>query len=485
MSDQAVLVLDCGATNIRAVAVSANGAILKIASRSNQTQTHQQAQETWHIWSLEDMLNRLQSCCHEVMSQLPTTRIVCVTVTTFGVDGGLIDANDHLSYPIISWKCPRTLAVVKSVEQHFSQNWLQQQTGVGYFSFNTLYKLVWLKIHEPKHYRSAKAWLFISSLINQYLTGELTTDRTMAGTSQLFDIHHNQFHQSLLDYLECSAAFFPRLVQAGEIIGQLKPDIAQTLRLPQGIPVISAGHDTQFALFGSGAAIHQPVLSSGTWEILMVRSPELAHQHFAQLPQSTCELDATYPLLNPGTQWLASGVIEYLKTLLWGANVAYDTVLDQVAQVPIGSEGIRVDPHFLKDHQQQAQGGISGLSLTSSKAAIFRASLEALALTLRTHFINLSQLTDCHADTLILVGGGSKNALWNQIKADVLNRPIQIPTVSEITVLGAAMYAFSGIGFFENAEEARRHFKLSYHTITPDHEQAEVYQSLYLRTPTL
>ncbi len=32
------------------------------------------------------------------------------------------------------------------------------------------------------------------------------------------------------------------------------------------IPVISSGHDTQFALFGSGADLNQPILSSGTWE---------------------------------------------------------------------------------------------------------------------------------------------------------------------------------------------------------------------------
>ena len=42
--------------------------------------------------------------------------------------------------------------------------------------------------------------------------------------------------------------------------------------IPDGIPVVATGHDTQFAIFGSGAEKNQPVLSSGTWEILMVRS---------------------------------------------------------------------------------------------------------------------------------------------------------------------------------------------------------------------
>ncbi|MBZ4369349.1 hypothetical protein LAN13_21900, partial [Mycobacterium tuberculosis] len=56
---------------------------------------------------------------------------------------------------------------------------------------------------------------------------------------------------------------FPRLVEAGQPIGALLPEAAALLGLPVGIPVISAGHDTQFALFGAGAGQDEPVLSSG------------------------------------------------------------------------------------------------------------------------------------------------------------------------------------------------------------------------------
>ncbi|MEA7609699.1 hypothetical protein ONJ23_26030, partial [Salmonella enterica subsp. enterica serovar Virginia] len=58
--------------------------------------------------------------------------------------------------------------------------------------------------------------------------------------------------------------------QAGLEVRALLPD-ATDIGLPAGVPVISAGHDTQFALFGAGAQQGEPVLSSGTWEILMVR----------------------------------------------------------------------------------------------------------------------------------------------------------------------------------------------------------------------
>lgn len=66
-------------------------------------------------------------------------------MTTFGVDGALVDAQGKLLYPVISWKCPRTAAVMETIERFISPRQLQTLSGVGAFSFNTLYKLVWLK----------------------------------------------------------------------------------------------------------------------------------------------------------------------------------------------------------------------------------------------------------------------------------------------------------------------------------------------------
>lgn len=74
---------------------------------------------------------------------------------------------------------------METIERFISPRQLQTLSGVGAFSFNTLYKLVWLKENHPRLLEQAHCWLFISSLINHRLTGEFTTDITMAGTSQL------------------------------------------------------------------------------------------------------------------------------------------------------------------------------------------------------------------------------------------------------------------------------------------------------------
>lgn len=100
---------------------------------------------TPHQWSLDAILQRFADCCRQINSELTECHIRGIAVTTFGVDGALVDKQGNLLYPIISWKCPRTAAVMDNIERLISAQRLQAISGVGAFSFNTLYKLVWLK----------------------------------------------------------------------------------------------------------------------------------------------------------------------------------------------------------------------------------------------------------------------------------------------------------------------------------------------------
>jgi L-fuculokinase len=84
-----------------------------------------------------------------------------------------------------------------------------------------------------------------------------------------------------------------------------------------------------------------------------------------------------------------------------------------------------------------------------------RALFEHLALTTRKALAVLEQAGGFSAASLLCVGGGSKNRLWNQIRADVLNRPLRVVDRKETTALGAACFALPATGAFREAREAR------------------------------
>jgi L-fuculokinase len=112
---------------------------------NRQRQRARRGEPAWHQWSLEAILQRFADCCQRLSAELAACRIRGITVTTFGVDGALVDEHGALLYPTISWKCPRTLAVMENIGRLIAPQRLQEIAGVGAFSFNTLYKLVWLK----------------------------------------------------------------------------------------------------------------------------------------------------------------------------------------------------------------------------------------------------------------------------------------------------------------------------------------------------
>lgn len=458
-----VLCLDCGATNVRAMLVDSQGAIAAKASQPNSTDTGAE-NAAYHVWNVDRIFSQLAECTRQALQQVENPQVAAITITTFGVDGALVDAEGQLLYPVISWKCPRTAEVMKRIDQYLPQRKLNAISGVGEFAFNTLYKLIWLRENRPELLEKAHAWLFISNILAHRLTGIMATDRTMAGTSQMTDLATGDWSQEILQAIGIEKTLFPPMVNAGETIGTLTAAAAAQLGLAAGIPVISAGHDTQFALFGSGVQENQPFLSSGTWEILMLRTAKAKLDDSDYAAGATVEYDSREGLLNPGLQWIASGIIEWVKATCYKGE-SYDVMDAEAAAIPPGCEGVSLTPDFLPS--DPTPGAITGLILGRTRGHIYRAAMEALTLRLKQRLEKLEKVGGFKATELLLVGGGARNKIWTQMRADMLGLPIWVCKVSESTVLGAAMYAFAGAGVFPSPEAARTAFGIDYEVVMP------------------
>lgn len=96
-----VLCLDCGATNVRAMTVDATGKIVGKASSPNATVPAPENPE-FHHWDADRIFAQLSECARKALAGTDVSRVKAVTVTTFGVDGALVDARGKLLYPVIS-----------------------------------------------------------------------------------------------------------------------------------------------------------------------------------------------------------------------------------------------------------------------------------------------------------------------------------------------------------------------------------------------
>lgn len=456
MKDIAI-VFDCGATNVRVIAMDAKGQILASKAAPNETSTDP-FYENGIIWDVDQIWGKLCVAAKHVVSQIDASRIAGITVTTFGVDGTFVDADGKLLYPVISWKCERTQPIMNTIEKYMPLEDVYAETGVFPYAFNTINKMIWFKENRPDILEQAHQYLFIPSLFINKLCGAFKNDTTMVGTSMMGDLANSKLSSPIFDAIGISSELWGDISKPGDVAGHTNASGQEATDLPVGIPVYLCGHDTQFAIFGSGADLNQPVLSSGTWEILMARTSAFSSTPKELALNLTTEMDAIPGVFNIGQNWLGSGVLEWFSKNFYPelkGDKLYETMIAEASLIDDKKHGLFIDAAFYKDNIEDRGGVIEGITLATTRADIYRALLESLAERLNVALEALQTAGQFKADRILCVGGGSKNKLWNQLRADACGVPIHIIDKKETTVLGAALFVFYGAGLFSSVEAAR------------------------------
>jgi L-fuculokinase len=114
-------------------------------------------------------------------------------------------------------------------------------------------------------------------------------------------------------------------------------------------------------------------------------------------------------------------------------------------------------------------GQILGLTMESSRDEIFRAILEALSERLAEGKKALENAGGFKTDSILCVGGGSKNRLWNKLRANYTGVPIKIISQKETTVLGASLFVQAACGNFSSPEDARSAIDYKTEIIEPEY----------------
>lgn len=463
-----VIVFDCGATNVRAIAINSKGNILASESFSNNTKPDP-AFPAYRIWDVNEIWNKMCIASKKLVTKININRIAGVTITTFGVDGTLFDSKGKMLYPVISWQCERTTPIMANIDKYLPIKDLYKECGVLPFTFNTINKLIWFKEHAPDLIDKSFRFLFLPSIFSYLLTGEMVNDVTMSGTSMLTNLTKRAFSEKILSKINFPFEKFGNPVEAGTITGIISSKASLDTSIPAGTPVVATGHDTQFAVFGSGAEINQPVLSSGTWEILMVRASGCNSGEEQLNMGITTELDARPGFFNIGNQWIGSGMLEWARRNLYSdiKDNVYDVMISGAEKIPPGSNGVKVIPKFYEELKGKKEGKILGLTMESTRDEIYRAMLEALSERLVEGKIALENAGGFKTPDILCVGGGSKNRLWNQLRADHTGVPLKIIDQKETTVLGASLFVQAACGNASSPEDARSAIKYKTEIIYP------------------
>ncbi len=358
----------------------------------------------------------------------------------------------------------RAAAEVDELTNELGEDWILEQTGSSLSSQAAGPKILWLQRSEPDLWRETTRVMTSTTYLVYRLTGRAVMDHyTAAAYGPLYNLHDHRWDARSLD-LVCDEATLPELGWSAELAGTVSRQAAEETGLREGTPVTVGTADA------AAEAVAAGVLGTGD-TMLMYGSTMFFIQICDELPRSRVLWPTVY--LCPATNALAAGMSTTGALTRWfrdnfaaseaaaelrGGPNAYKALADEAARVPPGSDGLLVLPYFSGErspiNDPLARGVVAGLSLSHSRAHLYRAVLEGVAYGIRQ---NLEEMTAAGAPPkrLIAIGGGAKNSLWLQIVSDVTGRE-QLVQSTPGASYGDAMLAAIGVGILPDMRTADR-----------------------------
>lgn len=489
---QALLGVDIGTTNIKAVAFDVNG--VQLAKASTPTITHYPKAD-WAEFDPIELWNMITQVIRGVVEQLDHSHeLISVAFTGMAEAGLPLDENGVPLYAAITWYDRRILPQMEEWENKIGQDKTAQITGLPIGPAAGILRLLWLRDNEPEIFVRTRTWLNLPDYAAFKLCGAKVTEYSLASRMMILDLDDREWSADLLNKIDINANMFGKLSQSGVQIGKISQEAATETGLPVNLPVCTGGHDHLCAAIGLGVTTDGEIFDSiGTAEAIVAALPTRNKDTAiadAGIAQGIHILPDRYYAITGNA--FGGGSIDWARKLLLSTledqNIAFDTLINMAGQTPTGSGGVFFLPHLRQANPPTldvaSRGAFVGLSSDSGPGHMARAVLEGLAYEFQRVLDAVHQNFGISSKRLIASGGGTRNSVFMQIKADISGLPITIPDVEEATCLGAAIAAGIGVDVFDSFEAAYGQFTLSQTTTEPDklnHDiYSERYQSVYL-----
>jgi xylulokinase len=474
-----LLGLDVGTTNTKAVAFDpATGRVVAVASRPTPyTDLADGIQET----EPAELWQAVVDCLQAIVPQLAGP-ILAMGVASLGEAGVPLDAAGQPVYRIIPWYDRRTEPQLQHLLERVDPLHLFQISGQATHHVYSLYKLLWLRERQPAAFAALRRWLSISDYVAWRLTGETATDDSLASRTGLFDQPSRRWSPELVQLAGLSESQLPTVLPAGTTVGKVTVEAARATGLPSGIAVGIGGHDHLCGALAVGAVAAGMVVDSiGTAESIVLPVEAFsADERLMQARMSCCAHVVPGLYVVEGGLARGGGSLEWLANLLFAdAAEPVAAALAAAAQAPAGARELLYFPYLggngapLGDKNLAAS--FVGLQPSHERRHLVRAVLEGVAFGIRHTIAATADVVGPPRPPIGVIGGGSRSALWLQIRADILGQPVQAIQVPEAVALGAALLAGVGAGVYPNAVAAAGAVERQTRLYRPDPERQADY----------
>lgn len=480
IGDASIYVIGCdvGTQSTKAVLLDREGRV--VARAANRYATTYPA-AGWAEQDPRDWDRALAAVVREVIeiASIPRSDVVALALAA-QVDGIVaVDAAGEPLAPAPIWMDRRAIAETRELADRVGVDTIRAITGLNVDASHGAPKAAWLRrsLREP-----IAAFLVPAAYLVGRLTGERVLDHANASCLLLYDITTRNWSPVLLDAMHLEASTLGEVRVATDVAGTLRPEAAAALGLEPGCRVAVGTGDEHAACVAAGVLRPGIVCDiAGTAEPVAAASAEMVID-----PDSLVETHAHVPadrwlVENPG--FVSGGSVRWLAESVLGCS--QEDVALLAAEAPAGSTGVLFQPALggsvTPRWNADARASFSGLTLSHDRRHIARAVIEGCAFALRDIVDRLSAL-GLAGESIRVVGGGARNRLGLQIKADVTGSRIEVLSEPEATAFGAGLIAATAAGWFADLDEAASAtLRLAGDPILPEPHDQAVYEEAYRR----
>jgi len=450
MSENYVIGIDIGTTNVKSVLFRTDGSPVLTAEQEIQTMYQENRIVEQDPQEIEQAA---QSTLKSIMKKSENKPILGIGLSTAMHSLIIADQQGKAVSNAMIWSDARATKTIDQLDSSLKYH-IYQKTGTPVHAMTPFAKLLWMK--ETRQSPSEEQMLFsIKEYILYHWFGERVIDYAMAAATGLLNIDTLEWDEELLEMTDVKIAQLSKIVAPSYQMKQLKENVQDQLGLNSDIPFIIGSADGQLANLGSGAV--EP------GEVAISMGTSGAIRQFAKgFPINQTQETFTYAFTKEesiiGGPTNNGGIaIQWLKDILQNEQ-DFTSFINEAKKSSIGANGLLFIPYINGERapiwQSDASGEFIGLKMKHQTCDVIRAVLEGITYNLLMIAKSLEG-TGYPFKKVNVNGGLTQTSLWNQMLADMLGHPVYVSETHHNAAWGAAFVALYGIGQVEHFSEIK------------------------------
>jgi xylulokinase len=457
ISGPLVVGLDCSTTGAKAIAFDHEGRQVAFAAAPMPLRSPQPAHYEQHV---ADWWSAARRVLQHVTKQVDPGRIVAVGIANQRETFVPLDVHGAPLRPAILWLDERCKPEVDAFAAKVGRRRIHSITGKPVDYAPVVYRLAWMKRHEPAVFRRIGMIADVHAYLAWKLTGLWRTSLASADPLGMVDMKREQWSPVVLGALGLSATQVPDLVAPGVGMGIVHADAARATGLCEGTLVVAGGGDGQCAGLASHAlSAQRAYLNFGTAFVAGLYGERYRVSDAFRTMIAIAERGYYYELsLRAGTfslDWFLGTVLGVSREAM---PAVHRQLTGEASRIAPGCGGLRYVPYICGAMNPywdaHARGSFTGLASSHGQAHFYRAILEGVAFEQAMALEAAERAVGARVKEIVAMGGGAANPLWVSLMADITGRQILIPSTLEASTLGAGIAAAMGAGWFPSFAEA-------------------------------